>query len=48
MKLLELDNGEIGLVVDTMKYFYLNLNNELEEDFNITPDKNHLNIFMIW
>ena len=44
-KLLELDNGQIALVADTMINFYLNLNNELEEDFNIKPDANHLTKF---
>ena len=41
----ELDNGQIALVADTMINFYLNLNNELEEDFNIKPDANHLENF---
>ena len=45
MKLLELDNGQIALVAETMISFYLNLNNELEEDFNIKPDTKYLKYF---
>ena len=34
-KLIELENGEIGLIVSNSIIFYLILNNKFDEDFNI-------------
>ena len=35
LKIQELENGEIGLVALNSIIFYLNLNNRLDEDFNL-------------
>ena len=34
-QILELENGEIGLVALNSIIFYVNLNNKLDEDFNV-------------
>ena len=38
----ELENGEIGLVAYNSIIFYLNLNNKLDEDFNIKSNDNQI------
>ena len=35
VQILELENGEIGLVAYNSIIFYLNINNKLDEDFNV-------------
>ena len=41
-QMLELENGEIGLVAYNSIIFYLNLNNKLDVDFNIKSDDNQI------
>ena len=41
-QIFELENGEIGLVAESSIIFYLNVNNMLEEDFNIKYDDNQI------
>ena len=41
-QILELENGEIGLVAYNSIIFYLNLNNKLDVDFNINYDDNQI------
>jgi len=42
----ELENGEIGLVAYNSIIFYLNINNKLDEDFNIKFDDNQIGHFL--
>ena len=42
IQILELDNGEIGLVAYNSIIFYLNINNKLDEDFNIKFNDNQI------
>ena len=44
-QLHELENGEIGLVAYNSIIFYLNINNKLDEDFNITFNDNQIGYF---
>ena len=44
-QLLELENGEIGLVAYKSIIFYLNLNNKLDEDFIIKSDNNQIGTY---
>ena len=46
MQILELDNGEIGLVAQNSIIFYLNINNQLDEDFNIKFNDNQIGQYM--
>jgi len=41
-KIVELENDEIGLVAYNSIIFYLNINNKLDEDFNIKPNQNQI------
>ena len=41
-QILELENGEIGLVAESSIIFYLNVNNMFEEDFSIKYDDNQI------
>ena len=41
----ELENGEIGLVAQNSIIFYLNINNKLDEDFNIKFNDNQIGQF---
>jgi len=41
-KIIELENDEIGLVAYKSIIFYLNINNKLDEDFNIKPNQNEI------
>ena len=42
----ELENGEIGLVAYNSIIFYLNINNKLDEDFNIKFNDNQIGHFL--
>ena len=42
----ELENGEIGLVAYNSIIFYLNINNKLDEDFNIKFNDNQIGRFL--
>ena len=42
LKIQELENGEIGLVALNSIIFYLNLNNKLDEDFNLKNNDNQI------
>ena len=41
-KIRELENGQIGLVAQESIIFYLNINNQLDEDFKINKDDNQI------
>ena len=41
-QILELENGEIGLVAQNLIIFYLNVNNKLDVDFNLKYDDNQI------
>ena len=41
-KIVELENDEIGLVAENSILFYLNINNKLDEDFNIKQNQNEI------
>ena len=41
-KIVELENDEIGLVAENSILFYLNINNKLDEDFNIKKNQNEI------
>ena len=45
-QMLELENGEIGLVANNSIIFYLNLNNKFDEDFNIKKDDNQIGNYL--
>ena len=45
-QILELENGEIGLVAYNSIIFYLNLNNKLDEDFNIKSNDNQIGKYL--
>ena len=42
MKIFELENDEIRLVAYKSIIFYLNINNKLDEDFNIKSNQNEI------
>ena len=41
-QILELENGEIGLVAYNSIIFYLNINNKLDEDFKVKSNDNQI------
>ena len=45
-KIVELENDEIGLVALNSIIFYLNINNKLDEDFNIKPNQNEIGNYL--
>ena len=45
-KIVELENDEIGLVAYKSIIFYLNINNKLDEDFNIKPNQNEIGNYL--
>ena len=45
LQIQELENGEIGLVAYNSIIFYLNINNKLDEDFNIKFNDNQIGQF---
>ena len=44
-KIREIENGEIGLVAGNSIIFYLNINDELNEDFNIKQNKDQIGYY---
>ena len=44
-KIREIENGEIGLVAYNSIIFYLNINDELNEDFNIKQNKDQIGYY---
>ena len=45
-KIVELENDEIGLVAENSILFYLNINNKLDEDFNIKQNQNEIGNYL--